>query len=79
VQKGILALKTPEMKACIQKSFANDGFFTLMRSDDMQLAAQLQVNLAVVDSPAISDEVENDENVEEVDYDANIDGENECN
>ena len=34
------------------------------KSDDMQLSAQLQVNLPVVDSPAISDEVENDENVE---------------
>ena len=31
------------MRACIQNSFANDGFFTLMRSPEMQLAAQSHV------------------------------------
>ena len=68
VQRGILALKTPEMKASIQKSFVSDGLFTTMRSDDSQLAMQMEVTLTVDDSLDISEEVEKDENVEELVY-----------
>ena len=53
VQKGTIALTTPEMKLCIQKSFADDGHFTIMRSDDMLLAMQLEVSLAV-ESPLVT-------------------------
>ena len=37
-----MALKTPEMKACIENSFATDGCFRQMRSSEMQLATQLR-------------------------------------
>ena len=68
VRKGILALKTPEMKLCIQKSFADDGLFTIVRSDDMQLAIQLEVSLAVESPLFIVAEVENDENIEDFNF-----------
>ena len=40
VQRGIEALKTPEMKQSIANAFANDGFFTIIISSEMQLAIQ---------------------------------------
>ena len=63
VQKGKLALRTPEMKLCILKSFAVDGLFTTMRSDDMQLTMQLEVSLAVENPLDIVAEDEKDENI----------------
>ena len=68
VQKGVLALKTPEMKLCVQKSFDDDGFFTIMRSDDMQLAMQLEVSLAVENPLVIVADDEDDENIEEFNF-----------
>ena len=56
------------MKASIQKSNASDGPFTTMRSNDMQLAMQLELTPNIDNSPAISEEVERDENVEELFY-----------
>ena len=68
VPMDILALKTPEMKLCIQKSFADNGFFTIMRSDDMQLAMQLEVSLAVENPLVIVADDEDDENIEEFNF-----------
>ena len=64
VQRGIQALKTPEMKACIQKSFATDGCFEIMRSDEMQPAVQFETTQFVDNSVAIVDGVENNEDVD---------------
>ena len=69
VQRGILALKTPEMKACIQKSFSDDGFFGIMRSDEMQQPMRVEFPLPDEDLMAIADGVENDENIEELAFD----------
>ena len=69
VQRGILALKTPEMKACMQKSFCNDGFFGIMRSDEMQQPMRVEFPLPDEDLMAIADGVENDENIEELAFD----------
>jgi hypothetical protein len=68
VQRGILALKTPEMRACIQDSFANAGFFTAMRSDEMQQAMELQANQLDDNDQAIDEGHENEENVEELGF-----------
>ena len=67
--RGILALKTPEMKACIQKSFSDDGFFGIMRSDEMQQPMRVEFPLPDEDLMAIADGVENDENIEELAFD----------
>lgn len=72
-EKGILALKTPEMKACIRKSFANDGLFTQMRSPEMQLMLQMEGAALAEEDPAIEEGIENDEMVEEVDADSDAD------
>ena len=48
--------------------FYLDGLLIIMRSDDLQLAMQLDVTLTVDNPPAISEEVEKDENVEELIY-----------
>ena len=66
------------MKACIQKSFATDGCFAMMRSDVMQQSIQLDATLPDVPSPAIAEGVEDDENVEEMDFEAADGGGNEC-
>ena len=71
-QRTFLALKTPEMKACIQKSFATDGCFTMMRSDEMQQSIQLDATLPIAEG------VKDDENVEEMDFDAAAGRGNEC-
>lgn len=68
VQRGIEALKTPEMKTCIQNSFASDGCFSIMRSDEMQLAAQFDTTQFVDNSAAIEEGVENNENIENLDF-----------
>lgn len=65
VQKGIFAIKTPEMKLCIKTSFANDGLFAVMRSPEMQLAAQLE-DVRIEDDLNVNEDVEIDENVEEL-------------
>lgn len=65
VQNGIQALKTPEMKTCIQNAFASDGCFQIMRSDEVQLAIQLEAAIFTEDPLAVND-VESDENVEEL-------------
>ena len=54
------------MKTCIQNSFAADGCFTTIRSDDMQLSAQLDATQFVDNTVAIAEGVEIDENVEEL-------------
>ena len=72
VEKGILALKTPEMKACIRKSFASDGFFTEMRSSEMQLMVQMEVATLAEEDPDIEG-IENDEIVEELDAESDVD------
>ena len=41
VQRGIEALKTPEMREMIKNAFAKDGLFTRIRSPEMQLTVQL--------------------------------------
>lgn len=69
VEKGILALKTPEMKASIRKSFESDGFFTEMRSSEMQLMVQMEGASLVEEDPAIEG-IEDEENVEELDADS---------
>lgn len=68
VQRGIEALKTPEMKACIQKSFATDGCFEIMRSDEMQLAVQFETTQFVDNSVAIVEGVENNEDVDNLGF-----------
>jgi hypothetical protein len=65
VQQGIQALKTPEMKLCIKTSFANDGLFAMMRSPEMQLAAQLE-GARIHDDFNVEAAVENEENAEEL-------------
>ena len=44
VQHGIAGLSTPEMKVVIQNAFANDGYFNLMRSEEWQLKAQIELD-----------------------------------
>ena len=68
VQSGIRALKTPEMRTCIQNSFATDGCFSTMRSDDMQLAMQLDSTQFVDNSVAVAEGVENNENADEMGF-----------
>lgn len=52
VQRGIEALKTPEMRATIKNAFANDGLFTRIRSPEMQLTVQLEgIDLTHVAAP----------------------------
>lgn len=51
VEKGVLALKTPEMRTCIQNSFANDGRFALMRSPEMQQNAQIDDTVILQEAP----------------------------
>ena len=51
VQRGIEALKTPEMKQSIANAFANDGLFTIIRSSEMQLAIQEEKALMEVAVP----------------------------
>ena len=72
VQRGILALKTPEMKACIQNAFAVDGCFRAMRSPEMQLIAHLD-QAHIVDDSAVIEGVEADENFQELAADSGAD------
>ena len=65
VQKGIQALKTPEMKTCIQNLFASDGCFTIMWSDEVQHPLRLVVAEFDQDLFAIMDD-EIDEIIEEL-------------
>lgn len=65
VAKGILALKTPEMRTCIQNSFANDGCFALMRSLEMQQNAQIDGTIILQEHP-VPEGVEEDEIEEEI-------------
>ena len=52
------------MGASIRRSFATDGFFSMMMSDDMQLAIQPNGAQFIDDSLAVSVAHESDENVE---------------
>jgi hypothetical protein len=47
VQKGISCLKTPNMKNVIQDAFAKHGLFEIMRSDERQLIAQMNLSMSV--------------------------------
>ena len=79
VEKGIFALKTPEMKVCIRNSFANDGCFSQMRSSEMQQNCQIKGTAILEEFPAPPEGVEDAENVEEVNADVGpeIDNSNE--
>jgi hypothetical protein len=78
VQKGILALTTPEMRECIKNSFARDGCFEQMRSAQMQLIAQME-EVHIVDEPVIYDAVEDDESVEELGANSDVDSDSDDN
>lgn len=57
VQRGIEAIKTPDMRAAIKNAFANDGLFSYIRSPEMQLSVQLEgVDLTNVFVPDVFDE-----------------------
>jgi hypothetical protein len=74
VQKGILALTTPEMRECIKNSFARDGCFEQMRSAQMQLTAQTEeVHIVICDA------VEDDESVEELGANSDVDSDSDDN
>ena len=84
VEKGILALKTPEMKACIQNSFAVDGCFRQMRSPEMQLAAgiaraleeaHVEENVAIIENVELAEFVEELAAVSGTDTDSDSDNE----
>ena len=60
------------MKECIRKSFANNGFFNVMRSSEMQLTVQMGGATLAEEDPAIEG-IENDEMVEELDADSDAD------
>lgn len=65
VQRGIEALKTPQMRETIKTAFANDGLFSVIRSPEMQLRVQLEgIDLA---NDIALDEVEIDAEIEEID------------
>ena len=61
------------MKACIKKSFVTDGCFTVPRSDDMQLATQLEASQTVDNSPAILDEADNKEIIKGLGFASDVD------
>ena len=57
VQRGIEAIKTPDMRAAINNAFASDGLFSYIRSPEMQLSVQLEgVDLTNVFVPDVFDE-----------------------
>ena len=78
VQKGILALTTPEMRECIKNSFARNGCFEQMRSAQMQLIAQME-EVHIVDEPVIDEAVEEDEFVEELGAISDVDSDSDDN
>ena len=73
VAKGILALKTPEMRECIRTCFANDGCFGQMRSTEVQLAAQMECTDMIADAAVNVEEEEDDKSVEELAYATDLD------
>lgn len=66
VAQGIQALKTPEMRDCIRNAFAKDGLFAQMRSDEMQLSAQMERALVRDEFEDLDLGAENEEVVEEI-------------
>ena len=66
---GGLNYITPKLRTGIQKSFCNDAFFGIMRSDEMQQPMRVEFPLPDEDLMAIADGVENDENIEELAFD----------
>ena len=67
VAEGILALKTPEMRECIQNCFARDGGWAEMRSPERQLIAQMEaVHILIEPVPVVLEGNENDEYAEEL-------------
>ena len=66
VAQGIQALKTPEMRDCIRNASAKDGLFAQMRSDEMQLSAQMERALVRDKFEDLNLGAENEEVVEEI-------------
>ena len=56
VQRGIEAIKTPEMRAAIRNAFASDDLFIYIRSAEVQLSVQLEgVDLMNMFTPDVFD------------------------
>ena len=64
VKHGIDGLSTDEMKIVIQSAFANDGYFALMRSEEWQLKAQIELDAIRAAAIAAEEEDDVEDNIE---------------